>query len=77
MELGQKAALYPDMWKYIIHFSKSFKILNSPTWICPSAYLRKDSLINARTNTAEWRGSAVSGLVSNVYKVYALTVLIW
>lgn len=38
MELRQEAALYPEMWIYIVQFSKSFKLLNSPTWICLSAY---------------------------------------
>lgn len=50
MELGQKAALYPEMWIYIIHFSKSFKFFNSPTWICLSADLWKDSPISQYTH---------------------------
>lgn len=45
MELGQKAALCPEMWIYITWFGKSFKLLNSPTWICLSAHLRKASLL--------------------------------
>lgn len=51
MELGQKAALHPETWIYIIFFSKSFKLLNSPTWICLSAYLEGFTYLSMHDGT--------------------------
>lgn len=75
MELEQKAAPQPEMWLSKTGCSKQLKLFTSPTWICLSVDLQKDSLISHCTGEGGCVTGRVWSSVSKACRVYALTVL--